>query len=78
MTVQHIADLEPARRIAILVAQVSSQESRLADATLVIHDPIQPPAISEPTIQDAKALADRVHGIVKATVEARQRPVAYN
>jgi TnpA family transposase len=34
MTVQHIADLEPARRTAILVAQVSSLETRLADATL--------------------------------------------
>jgi TnpA family transposase len=38
MTVQHIADLEPARRIAILVAQVSSQETRLADATLVMFE----------------------------------------
>ena len=38
MTVQHIADLEPARRIAILVAQVSSQETRLADATLAMFE----------------------------------------
>ena len=38
MTVQHIADLEPARRIAILVAQVSSQETRLADATLFMFE----------------------------------------
>lgn len=34
MTVQHIADLEPARRTAILVAQVAELETRLADATL--------------------------------------------
>ncbi|MFZ0401053.1 MAG: DUF4158 domain-containing protein, partial [Pseudolabrys sp.] len=34
MTAQHIADLEPVRRIAILVAQVVELETRLADATL--------------------------------------------
>ena len=43
-----------------------------ADVTLVIHDPIQPPAIEAPTAQDAKALADRVHDIVAAAVERRQ------
>ena len=34
--------------------------------TLVIHDPIQPPAIAEPTVHDAKELAARVHAIVAA------------
>jgi 1-acyl-sn-glycerol-3-phosphate acyltransferase len=43
-----------------------------ADVGLVVHDPIQPPAISDPTVQDAKALADRVHAVVAATVAARQ------
>ena len=38
MTVQHIADLEPARRTAILVAQVASLETRLADATLAMFE----------------------------------------
>jgi TnpA family transposase len=38
MTVQHIADLEPARRTAILVAQVSSLGTRLADATLAMFE----------------------------------------
>jgi 1-acyl-sn-glycerol-3-phosphate acyltransferase len=42
------------------------------DVTLVIHDPIQPPALEQPTVQDAKALADRVHAIVSSAVEARQ------
>src|SRR5215467_15047789 len=42
-----------------------------ADVTLVIHDPIQPPAIEAPTAADAKALADRVHAVVAATVHAR-------
>src|SRR5712691_10924895 len=43
-----------------------------ADVTLVIHDPIQPPQIHEPTVHDAKALADRVRDIVAAAVDQRQ------
>jgi 1-acyl-sn-glycerol-3-phosphate acyltransferase len=43
-----------------------------ADVTLVIHDPIQPPALEAPTVHDAKALADRAHEIVAAEVERRQ------
>jgi len=39
---------------------------------LVIHDPIQPPPIGSPTIQDAKILAERVHAIVADTVEKLQ------
>ena len=42
-----------------------------ADVGLIVHDPIQPPALDAPTIQDAKVLADRVHGIVAASVERR-------
>ncbi len=42
-----------------------------AEVTLVIHDPIQPPAIDEPTVHDAKALAARVHDIVAAAVRRR-------
>jgi hypothetical protein len=38
MTVQHIADLEPARRTAILVVQASSLETRLSDATLAMFE----------------------------------------
>ncbi len=38
MTVQHIADLEPVRRTAILVAQVIDLETRLTDATLAMFE----------------------------------------
>ena len=38
MTVQHIADLEPARRTAILVAQTTELETRIADATLAMFE----------------------------------------
>jgi 1-acyl-sn-glycerol-3-phosphate acyltransferase len=47
-------------------------ETRPADVTLIIHDPIQPPALDVPTPRDAKALADTVRSIVAAAVERRQ------
>jgi hypothetical protein len=40
-----------------------------AEVRLIVHDPIQPPAIDEPTIQDAKELADRVQTIVATAVD---------
>ena len=40
-----------------------------AYVTLIVHDPIQPPVIAEPTVRDAKALADRVHEIVAAPID---------
>ncbi len=43
-----------------------------AQVTLVVHDPIQPAALEAPTTNDAKLLAERVHGIVAATVESHQ------
>jgi len=48
------------------------------DVTLIIHDPIQPPALVDPGPRDAKALADRVHDIVTASVgrAARQQYVS--
>src|SRR5207244_2983089 len=52
-----------------------------AEAALVVHDPIQPPAIESPTVQDAKALADRAHDIVAAESDrarrARPRPARF-
>ena len=38
MTVQHIADLEPARRTAIVAVQAASLETRLSDATLAMFE----------------------------------------
>jgi 1-acyl-sn-glycerol-3-phosphate acyltransferase len=43
-----------------------------ADVMLIVHDPIQPPALENPTPRDAKALAERVHAIVASAVERRQ------
>jgi 1-acyl-sn-glycerol-3-phosphate acyltransferase len=47
-------------------------ETRPAEVTLIVHDPIQPPALDAPTPRDAKKLADQVHAIVAAAVERRQ------
>jgi len=43
-----------------------------AEVTLIVHDPIAPPPIASPTPRDAKALADRVHAIIAAAIDARQ------
>jgi 1-acyl-sn-glycerol-3-phosphate acyltransferase len=43
-----------------------------ADVSLFIHAPIEPPWLSAPTTQDAKALADRVHAVVAGAVEQLQ------
>jgi len=43
-----------------------------ADVVLVVHDPVAAPEIARPGANDAKELADRVHGIIAATVEKLQ------
>jgi len=43
-----------------------------ADVRLIVHDPIPAPRLSSAGVHDAKALADRVHEIVSATVEPLQ------
>ena len=66
----------PVVPVAVLGTRQVMPKGRLqtepAEVTLVVHDPIPPPAIAEPTVRDAKALADKVHRIVEATVNARQ------
>lgn len=39
---------------------------------LIVHDPIYPQATRSPTVRDAKRLADQVHAVVAAAVEARR------
>jgi 1-acyl-sn-glycerol-3-phosphate acyltransferase len=59
--------------IAVLGTRAVMPKGRLrtepANVTLVVHEPIQPPALDAPTARDAKALADRVRSVVAATVE---------
>ena len=62
--------------VAVIGTRAVMPKGRLrtepADVRLIVHDPIQPPAIEAPTIHDARQLAERVHAIVSATVEAQQ------
>ena len=58
--------------LSIIGTRESMPKGRLrtepAHVTLVVHDPIQPPAIAEPSVHDAKELADKVHDIVAAPI----------
>ena len=67
----------PVVPVAIINTRAVMPKGRLrtepADVRLIVHDPIQPPAIAEPTVRDAKELADRVHAIVAAAVERSGR-----
>ena len=45
-----------------------------ADVHLIVHAPVVPPRLDNPSINDAKLLADRVHALVAAAVEAG-RPI---
>ena len=62
--------------VAVIGTRAVMPKGRLrtepADVKLVVHDPIQPPALEKPTARDAKRLADRVHAVVSATVERLQ------
>jgi 1-acyl-sn-glycerol-3-phosphate acyltransferase len=66
----------PVVPVAVIGTRAVMPKGRLrtepAEVGLVLHDPIQPPPLDAPTIQDAKALADQVYAIVSATVDARQ------
>jgi 1-acyl-sn-glycerol-3-phosphate acyltransferase len=65
--------------VAVIGTRTVMPKGRLrtepAHVGLIVHDPIQPPLIEAPTIQDAKALADRVHDIVSTAVSARQNGI---
>jgi 1-acyl-sn-glycerol-3-phosphate acyltransferase len=63
----------PVVPVAVINTRAVMPKGRLrtepAEVRLIVHDPIQPPAIDEPTIQDAKELADRVQTIVATAVD---------
>ena len=62
--------------VAVIGTRTVMPKGRLrtepANVTLIVHDPIQPPALAHPTARDAKTLAGRAQAIVSATVETRQ------
>jgi 1-acyl-sn-glycerol-3-phosphate acyltransferase len=64
--------------VAVIGTRAVMPKGRLrtepARVRLIVHAPIQPPAIEHPTVQDARALAARAHDIVAAAVEREQFP----
>ena len=64
--------------VAVIGTRAVMPKGRLrtepADVRLIVHEPIQPPAIETPTVQDAKVLAARVHDIVAQAVDRAQGP----
>lgn len=67
----------PVVPIAVIGTRAVMPKGRLrtepADVSLIVHDPIRPPALEAPTVHDARALAKRVHTIVAATVQRHER-----
>jgi 1-acyl-sn-glycerol-3-phosphate acyltransferase len=61
--------------LAVIGTRHVMQKVRLrtepGDVTLIVHDPIDPPAGIEPTVRDARHLAELVHDIVAAAVSGR-------
>lgn len=78
MTVQHIADLEPARRMAILVAQISSLETRLADATLAMFEKYMGSLFTKAQSRDDRRFQASKRDVAKALILFRRTIVALN
>jgi 1-acyl-sn-glycerol-3-phosphate acyltransferase len=61
--------------LAVVGTRQVMQKGRLrtepGDVQLIVHDPIYPPALAAPGVRDAKRLADQVHEVVAAAVDAR-------
>lgn len=72
MTVQHIADLEPARRTAILVAQVVDLETRLADATLPMFEKYMGSLFSKAQNRDERRFQATRRDVAKALLLFRR------
>ena len=72
MTVQHIADLEPARRTAILVVQATSLETRLTDATLAMFEKYMGTLFSRARNRDEKRFQATRRDVAKALVLFRR------
>jgi len=64
--------------ISVVGTRRVMQKGRLrtepGDVELIVHDPIVPPVLPAPGVRDAKRLADAVHAVVAAAVDARTGP----
>jgi TnpA family transposase len=72
MTVPHIAELEPARKTAILVVQAASLETRLTDATLAMFEKYMGTLFSRARNRDEKRFQATRRDVAKALVLFRR------
>jgi hypothetical protein len=72
MTVPHIAELEPARRTAILVVQAASLETRLTDATLAMFEKYMGTLFSRARNRDEKRFQATRRDVARALVLFRR------
>lgn len=72
MTVQHIADLEPARRMAILTVQAASLETRLSDATLAMFEKYMGTLFSRARSRDEKRFQATRRDVARALILFRR------
>jgi hypothetical protein len=72
MTVQHLADLEPARRTAMLVAQAASLETRLSDVTLAMFEKYMGTLFTRARNRDERRFQATRQDVVKALLLFRR------
>ena len=72
MTVQHIADLEPERRTAILAVQAASLETRLSDATLAMFEKYMGTLFSRARNRDERRFQATRRDVARALVLFRR------
>ena len=72
MTVQHIADLEPARRTAILAVQAANLETRLTDATLAMFEKYMGTLFSRARNRDERRFQATRRDVARALVLFRR------
>jgi TnpA family transposase len=72
MTAQHIVDLEPVRRAAILVTQVATWEVRIADATLSMFDKYIGSLFTKARSRDERRFQATKRDVAKALLLFRQ------
>ena len=72
MSAQHITDLEPTRRTAILVAQVTELETKLADATLAMFEKYMGSLFTKARGKDERRFSATKRDVAKALLLFRQ------
>ncbi len=77
MTVQHIADLEPARRTAMLVAQASSLETQLSDVTLAMFEKYMGTLFTRARNRDERRFQATRRDVAKALLLFRRTIAAF-